>query len=182
MQIAHPDWLDAAGLAPLPPGDDAVAMAVAVGLARQNITRNTGGPFGAVVTAGDGAVVGAGVNVVVAQGTSLAHAEVMALLDAQRRLGRPRLGEGDGGPYTLVTSAQPCIMCFGATFWAGLDGLVTGARAADVEALAGFDEGPVPAAWVEQLAARQVRVAQDVLREEACAVLREYAEQHGVLY
>lgn len=182
MQLAHPDWLDPTALPAGDPGDPAAAMAVAVGLARENVARATGGPFGAVVTAGDGTVVGAGVNVVVAQRTSIAHAEVMALLDAQARLGRPRLKEGAGGPYTLVTSAQPCVMCFGVAFWAGLDVLVTGARGEDVEALAGFDEGPLSADWVADLAARDIRVIRDVLRPESCAVLREYAAADGIRY
>lgn len=106
----------------------------------------------------------------------------MALLDAQARLGRARLNAAAGGPFTLVTSAQPCVMCFGAAFWAGLDALVTGARAEDVVALAGFDEGPLPAGWAGELAGRGISVTSDVLRDEACAVLRHYAEQHGVRY
>ncbi len=157
-------------------------MAVAVGLSRENVARGTGGPFGAVVTNGAGEVVGAGVNVVVATGHSLAHGEVMALLDAQARLGRPRLNASPGGPYTLVTSAQPCIMCFGTTFWAGLDAVVIGARGDEVEELTGFDEGPLPANWVEELAARGIAVTRDVRREDACAVLREYAAANGILY
>ena len=182
MQLAHPEWLDREALAAVDPGDAAAAMAVAVSLSAENVARGTGGPFGAVVVAGDGGLVGAGVNSVVALRSSLAHAEVMALLDAQRCLGRSRLGDGPGGPYTLVTSAQPCVMCFGAVFWAGLDALAIGARAADVEALTGFDEGPVPAGWVAELAARGITVTRDVLREEACAVLRAYGAADGVRY
>lgn len=180
--MRHPDWLDPATLGSVDPDDPAAAMAVAVELARQNVARGTGGPFGAIVTAPGGRIAGAGVNVVVAQGTSLAHAEVMALLDAQTRLRRPRLNADGDGPYTLVTSAQPCVMCFGVAFWAGLDALVTGARGADVEALAGFDEGPVPDDWAAELALRQIAVRQDVLRPEACAVLAAYGERQGVVY
>ena len=182
MQLKHPEWLDSAALAADAPGDAAAAMAVAVEIAGRNVAEVTGGPFGAVVTGGDGRVVGAGVNVVIAQRSSLAHAEVMALLDAQARLGRARLSAGAGGPFTLVTSAQPCVMCFGVAFWAGLDALVIGARAEDVEALAGFDEGPVPPDWVAELGARGIAVTRDVLREECCTVLRRYAGQGGARY
>jgi hypothetical protein len=48
--------------------------------------------------------------------------------------------------------------------------------------LAGFDEGPVPAAWEAELAARGVAVTREVLREEACAVLADYAAAEGVRY
>jgi len=182
VQLTHPDWLDPAKLAATDPVDPATAMAVAIALARENVARATGGPFGAVVVAGDGTVVGAGVNVVVAQASSMAHAEVMALLAAQARLGRARLNAGPGGPFTLVTSAQPCVMCFGVAFWAGLDALVIGARGRDVEALTSFDEGPVPVDWVAKLSARGTAVTRDVLRDEARAVLRDYAAGGGVHY
>lgn len=182
MQLSHPDWLHPGTLGVVDPADPSAAMAVAVDLAGRNVALGTGGPFGAIVVDGNGRVAGAGVNVVVAQGASIAHAEVMALLDAQMRLGRPRLNADGPGPWTLVTSAQPCVMCFGVAFWAGLDALVTGARVTDVEALAGFDEGPVPEDWASELALRQIAVTQDVLRPEACAVLAAYGERHGVVY
>ncbi len=44
----------------------------------------------------------------------------------------------------LATSAQPCCQCYGATVWAGIDELLIGARAEDVEELTEFDEGPLP--------------------------------------
>ncbi len=182
MQLEHPAWLDPASVGTGDGAGPAAAMALAVGLARQNVERGTGGPFGAVVTDGAGRVVGAGVNVVIASGHSLAHAEVMALLDAQARAGRARLNDAAGGPFALVTSAQPCVMCFGAVFWAGLDRLVVGARGDDVEHLAGFDEGPVPGDWADALAAHGIAVTRDVLRDEARAVLRAYGEQEGILY
>jgi tRNA(Arg) A34 adenosine deaminase TadA len=174
-----PSWLsETAGLR-LPPGDDEAAMAHAVALARRNVASG-GGPFGAVVVRGDGAVAGQGVNSVVATGTSLAHAELLAVLDAQRSEGRARLHEEDrSGPWTLVTTAQPCVMCHGAVFWAGLDALVVGARTSDVEELAGFDEGPVPPAWEADLASRGIAVRRDVLREACRGVLAAYA---GPLY
>ncbi len=182
MELHHPAWLAAARPAAVAPGDPTAAVRVAVALAQENVARRTGGPFGAVVVDGAGAIVGAGVNVVVATGHSLAHAEVMALLDAQERLARPRLNAGPGGPFTLATSARPCVMCFGALFWAGLDAVVVGARAADVEALMGFDEGPVPRRWAAALAERGIAVRVDVLREEASAVLRAYAAAAGATY
>lgn len=75
MQLAHPHWLDPGALEAIDPSNAAAAIVVAVGLARENVARGTGGPFGAVVIAGDGRVVGAGVNVVLAQASSLAHAD-----------------------------------------------------------------------------------------------------------
>jgi tRNA(Arg) A34 adenosine deaminase TadA len=176
-----PLWLqDASGLVLR---SDEEAMAHAVALARENVERRTGGPFGAVIVRGDGAVVAQGVNGVERSGISLAHAELVALLAAQERQGRARLNDdAPGSPWTLVTTAQPCVMCHGALFWAGLDALVVGARSSDVEELTGFDEGPVPDTWEEQLASRGIAVRKDVLRDECRAVLSAYAERGGTLY
>ena len=53
----------------------------------------------------------------------------MAFLQAQSACGRHRLNAA-GGRYTLAASAQPCAMCYGASFWAGIDELLIGARLA----------------------------------------------------
>ena len=51
-----------------------------------------------------------------------------------------------------------------------------------VEALTEFDEGPLPADWSGELQRRGIEVVRDVLREEACAVLRRYGEHGGQRY
>ena len=149
-------------------------MALAVALARENVDRGGGGPFGAAVFNNhSGRLVAVGVNRVVPQHCSLAHAETMALMIAQQRLGRHRINE-DGGHYVLATSAQPCCQCYGATVWAGIDTLLIGARTEDVESLTEFDEGPLPADWVGELQRRGMAVRRDILRDAACDVLADY--------
>ncbi|MDZ7725356.1 MAG: hypothetical protein U5R06_21685 [candidate division KSB1 bacterium] len=85
------------------------------------------------------------------------------------------------GRLVLYSSAEPCLMCFGAVLWSGVRGLVYGAAKADVEAI-GFDEGPKPADWIESLRERGVEVISGVLRDEAVRVLNTYARQNGVIY
>lgn len=149
-------------------------VALAIKLSRQNVDRGGGGPFGAAVFDVDsGRLIAVGVNRVVPQSCSVAHAEIMALMIAQQRLGRHRLNE-DGGRYVLATSSQPCCQCYGASVWAGLDQLLIGARAEDVERLTEFDEGPLPADWIGELNRRQIAVERDILREQACGVLADY--------
>ncbi len=149
-------------------------VALAIELSRQNVDRGGGGPFGAAVFDGDsGRLIAVGVNRVVPQACSVAHAEIMALMIAQQRLGRYRLNEG-GGHYVLATSSQPCCQCYGASVWAGLDQLLIGARAEDVEQLTEFDEGPLPADWIGELNRRQIGVERDILREQARRVLADY--------
>lgn len=163
--------------------DDDSRMALVIDLARENVERGSGGPFGAAVfAAGSGELLAAGVNLVMEQQASLAHAEILALLLAQRRLGSHDLA-GPGLPACeLVTSAQMCAMCCGAVAWSGVRRVVCGARREDVEELLGFDEGPLPADWAAQLAARGIGVRQGVLRERARQVLLRYRDLSGVIY
>jgi tRNA(Arg) A34 adenosine deaminase TadA len=72
-------------------------------------------------------------------------------------------------------------MCYGALMWAGIDELLIGARADDVQTLAGFDEGPLPVDWRGELERRGIAVQADLRRDEACDVLRRYGES-GVVY
>jgi tRNA(Arg) A34 adenosine deaminase TadA len=161
-----------------PDADDQVAFAI--DLSRRNVEAASGGPFGAAVFNEAGRVVGVGVNRVVAHNCSAAHAEVMALATSQQRLQRFRLNL-DGGRMRLATPAPPGAICYGALFWAGIDDVLVGARADDVQSLAGFDEGPLPADWRGELERRGIATQVDLRRDEACAVLRAYGES-GVVY
>ena len=160
--------------------NDDAKMELAVRLSQRNVEHRSGGPFGAAVFDASGRVLGVGVNRVVPQTCSVAHGEMMAFMTAQTRLQRFRLNE-DGGPVTLATSAQPCCMCYGASFWAGIDTLLIGARSEDVMSLTEFDEGPLPVDWIGELERRGIAVRRDIHRDAACAVLRQFGEQ-GAFY
>ncbi|MBS0556290.1 MAG: nucleoside deaminase [Proteobacteria bacterium] len=161
--------------------DDESKVALAIELARGNVENRGGGPFGAAVFTGAGRLVSIGVNRVVPQSCSVAHAEMMAYMLAQQRLQRFRLNE-DGTRFVLATSAQPCCQCYGATVWAGIDELLIGARAEDVEELSEFDEGPLPADWIGELAKRGIAVRRDIRREQARQVFVRYRELDGTAY
>lgn len=155
-------------------------MAFAISLAAENIRRGSGGPFGAVVinTAAN-ELVSVGVNLVTASGLSIAHAEMVALSLAQARLGNWNLSSA--GNLTLVTTCEPCAMCYGAVPWSGIRTLVCGARKSDAEA-AGFDEGAKPGNWRQALRDRGIELHQDVLRTSAADLFRLYAERGGEIY
>ncbi|HEX9291523.1 MAG TPA: tRNA adenosine(34) deaminase TadA [Anaeromyxobacteraceae bacterium] len=78
-------------------------------------------PVGAVALH-DGAVVGRGANAREAARDPTAHAELLALQEAARTLGRWRLSG-----VTLVVTLEPCAMCTGAMVLARIDRLVYGA-------------------------------------------------------
>ena len=76
------------------------------------------GPIGAVVVA-DGRIVGRGRNAREARRDPTAHAEVLALQEAARSLGRWRLSGA-----TVYATLEPCPMCAGALVNARVDRLV----------------------------------------------------------
>lgn len=187
VRLDLPDWADEAIDADHPYPGDADKVALAIELSRRNIQAGSGGPFGAAVFGPDDRLVAVGVNRVLPQACSVAHAETMAFMLAQQRTGRSRLNRDEAtgahlGAYTLATSAQPCCQCYGASFWAGIDRMLIGARSEDVMALTEFDEGPLPADWVGELERRGIAVVRDLHREAACAVLRDYGALGGSFY
>lgn len=113
-------------------------MREALRLARESVAAG-GGPFAALVVR-DGAVVAAGTNRVVAERDPTAHAEVVAIREACRRLGTHRL---DG--CEIYASCEPCPMCAGAIAWAH-PARVFFAATRDDAAAAGFDDARL---WAE---------------------------------
>jgi tRNA(Arg) A34 adenosine deaminase TadA len=161
---------------------DEERMRVVIELARQNVVRGSGGPFGAgVFESKGGRLVAAVVNSVTRLNNSVLHAETQAIMLAQARLGTYALGSTGKDTYLLVTSCEPCAMCLGATLWSGVRGLVCGASKEDATAV-GFDEGPVFEESWAYLEHRGVRTARGVLRKEASAVLELYRATGGAIY
>jgi tRNA(Arg) A34 adenosine deaminase TadA len=183
VDIRLPAWMDE--VLPEPErvySDIQARMELVIGLARQNVDAGSGGPFGAAIfDMKSGRLIAPGVNLVMSAGCSVLHAEIVAIMIAQRCMGTFDLG-GPGIPaMQLVSSTEPCAMCLGAVVWSGVRSLVCGARDADARHI-GFDEGPKPPDWEAALAARGIRVVRDVERTAAVAVLEHYLESGGTIY
>lgn len=161
---------------------DAARMRVAIELARENVAQETGGPFGAALfEAESGRLVAVGVNSVVRLTNSTLHAEMIALMRAQARVGRYTLGGAREPRHVLYASCDPCAMCLGAAHGARVQRIVCAATRSDAEAL-GFDEGPVFPTSYEYLQRRGVRVERELLRDAAREVLESYRRSGGVIY
>ena len=178
IHLTLPPWIEDVADASRRYVTDEERVGLAIELSRHNIQYGSGGPFGAAVFDEHGRLISAAANRVVAQTCSVAHAEMLAYMVAQQRLASYRLNE-QGGHYTLATSAQPCCQCYGATVWAGIDTLLIGARAEDVEELTEFDEGPLPTDWLGELERRGISVRRDILREQARTVLAAFGATGG---
>jgi len=85
-------------------------------------------PYGAVLVLG-GAIVGEGPSRVVRDADPDAHAERVAIRDAQRRLGRERL---DG--VVLYSTSRPCALCEAVAARAGVARMIHGPSLADAGA------------------------------------------------
>lgn len=108
-------------------------MQEAIGLGRQGMLNNDGGPFGCVVVK-DNQIIGRGWNRVTSDNDPTAHAEVTAIRDACKNLQVFQL-EG----CEIYTSCEPCPMCMGAIYWARPARVYFAAGRHDA-ARAGFDD------------------------------------------
>ncbi len=98
---------------------DADYLRLAVGIARQS--REDGNhPFGALLVGPDGEVLLSSGNTFAVDGGP-GHAEANVAREAARRFD-PAFLAG----CTLVTSVEPCCMCAGACYWAGIGAVVYG--------------------------------------------------------
>lgn len=112
---------------------DKMYLSQATDLAREGIRTGRGGPFGCVIVR-NGEVIGQGSNAVTSTNDPTAHAEIVAIREACRRLGHHQLTE-----CTLYASCEPCPMCLGAIYWARPVRVVYGATRRQAAA-AGFDD------------------------------------------
>jgi guanine deaminase len=108
-------------------------MARAIQLSIENTRMGRGGPFGAVVVK-DGKILAEAANNVTATNDPTAHAEILAIREACRKLGAFELTGCE-----IYTSCEPCPMCLGAMYWARPDRVYYGNTAADA-AKVGFDD------------------------------------------
>jgi len=181
--LALPEWIDEIVSLPdrvYPTLEERMHFVIA--LARSNVQYGTGGPFGAAVFDMENhSLLAPGVNLVVSANNSMLHAEVVAITIAQQVVQSYDLGKQGFPPYELVTSTEPCAMCMGSVPWSGVRRLVCGARDEDARRV-GFDEGPKPADWVHELTSRGIVVVRDICRQDAVAVLNDYAHGGGVIY
>jgi guanine deaminase len=144
-------------------------MRRAIALATENVRTGSGGPFAAVV-AKDGRIIAEGGNRVTATNDPTAHAEVVAIREACRKLSDFQLAGCD-----LYTTCEPCPMCLGAIYWARPARVFYACVAADAAA-AGFDDAFIYEELKRPPADRRVPM-QQLLREESLQIFSAWIQQ-----
>ena len=155
--------------------DDLAHLRAAIQLAWRARERGNH-PFGAVLTDAAGQVVLEAENTVVTERDATGHAETNLVRLATRRFSKSELAES-----TMYASCEPCAMCAGAAFWAGIGRIVYALSEADLYALIGHHSGQlvIPCREVLARAGRltEVEGPSDQLDAEARAVHAEFWAQ-----
>jgi tRNA(Arg) A34 adenosine deaminase TadA len=142
-------------------------------LARQSRSRGDH-PFGALLSDADGTVLMEQGNGIAEQGGDMtAHAERLLASRASRAYS-PMFLAG----CTLYTSAEPCAMCAGAIYWAGIGQVVYGQSEKSLKAATGnHPQNPtldLPCRTVFAAGQRRVAVVGPLLEQEAAALQDDF--------
>jgi len=111
-------------------------MRLAVREARKGMDGNEGGPFGAVVVL-KSRVIGRAHNEVIKSKDPTAHAEILAIRRASKKLGRFELSD-----CVLYTTCEPCPMCLAAIHWARIKTFYFGCTKEDAARIR-FDDSAI---------------------------------------
>jgi tRNA(adenine34) deaminase len=145
--------------------DDESFMRLAIDASARALARGDG-PFGASVTK-DGGLVHVACNNQNTAGDLMGHAEVVLVREVVHFHGK---GVLQGA--TVYASGEPCAMCCGAMFWAGIRRVVYAATQADIIAALGGASLPIASSQVVAGARPEVAIDGPLLREAAVEVLR----------
>jgi guanine deaminase len=144
-------------------------MARAIQHSLENVRSGVGGPFAAVVVK-DGKIIAEGTNCVTSTNDPTAHAEVVAVRAACKKLGHFELTGCE-----IYTTCEPCPMCLGAIYWARPVRVYYGCTAADASE-AGFDDSLIYQEIVRPHMERKIPLF-PMMREEALAAFRVWEEK-----
>ena len=130
-------------------------------------------PFGAVLVDPQGRAVLTAENTVTTQNDVTGHAETNLV-----RLASAGIPLGELPGHTLYTSCEPCAMCSGAIYWAGIGRVVYALEESALREIAGaHPDNPTlahPCRLVFADGSRRVEVTGPLLEEEASLVHADF--------
>ncbi|MEY2465559.1 MAG: guanine deaminase [Verrucomicrobiota bacterium] len=141
-------------------------MREAIRLSIEMMRRGKGGPFGAIVVKGN-KIVGRGSNQVTSGNDPTAHAEIVAIREACKKLKTFELDECE-----LYTSCEPCPMCLSAIYWARLKRVYYANTRKDAARIQ-FDDDFIYTEVSRPISKRTLKM-KPLLRKEALLAFRDW--------
>ena len=138
-------------------------MKRAIELSIQNI-KNNGGPFGCIIVK-ENEIIAEGVNRVTFNNDPTAHAEIIAIRNACKKLNTFNLEKCE-----LYTSCEPCPMCLSAIYWSHIDKIYYGNSRLDASKI-GFDDDFIYNELNKDLSSRKIQMKQISQKEAKKAFL-----------
>lgn len=143
-------------------------MRKAIAISKKSV-ENGGGPFGAVMVK-DGVMIAASNNRVTLNNDPTAHAEVMAIRKACKKL-----NTFDLTGCVLYASCEPCPMCLSAMYWAHIDHYFYANQKEDAKSI-GFDDQFIYEE-LDKPVSKRFMPREQILRDEAMEVFRMWTEK-----
>lgn len=149
-------------------------MKIAKELAENGMNTNEGGPFGAIIVSKDGEIIAKGNNKVLCSNDPTAHAEVVAIREASKKLNTYDLSN-----CILYTSCEPCPMCLSAIIWANISEVYYACTKVDAAEI-GFRDDLI----YEYLKGNNKDLIQlsQMDRDECISVFEEYKKNNKTIY
>ena len=149
-------------------------MNIAKQNAERGIKEKEGVPFGAVIVDKDGKIIANGNNQVLKQNDPTAHAEMVAIRNACKKLEKYDLSG-----YTLYTSCEPCPMCLSAIIWSNIKEVYYGCTKKDAGEIGFRDDAIYDYLKGEN---NDLINLEEMDRDECIKTFEEYKKQDGVIY
>ena len=142
--------------------------------AENGILKKEGGPFGAIIVDKEGNIISNGNNQVLKNNDPTAHAEIVAIREACKKLNTYDLKN-----YTLYTSCEPCPMCLSAIIWANIKEVYYGCTKEDAGKI-GFRDDII----YDYLKGKNKDLInlKQIDREECIKTFEAYKNNNGVIY
>ncbi len=125
----------------------------------ENSASSSGGPFGSVIVK-DEKIISEGSNRVTLTNDPTAHAEIVAIRQACKKLNTFNLSGCD-----IYTSCEPCPMCLSAIYWSHIDKIYYANTREDAKKI-NFDESMIYSEFSKKIEDRKIPIKQ-LLRDEA---------------
>ena len=142
--------------------------------AKRGIKNGDGGPFGAIILDENLNIIANGNNKVLKNNDPTAHAEIVAIREACKKLNTYDLSK-----WILYTSCEPCPMCLSAIIWANIKTVYYGCTKEDAGEI-GFRDDII----YDYLKGKNTKLInlKQLDRQECIKTMEEYKNTKGIIY